>query len=659
VPQLLAVGVFIALAASEAGFYPSGSSRHHGLGWYPAALLFLILLVVTAVALGPPRGVPHAVKVCLGLLAAYACWSYLSIIWANQQGGAWNGANRTAAYVLVVALFALWPVRPEAGRVLLITLGLGLAGLGLIELLRVNASEHPLGYFIDVRFAEPAGYINANVALWTVGLWPCVWAAADRRTHFALRGLCLGGADLLGCLALMGQSRGWVFALPPAIVLFLVLTPGRLRLGLASLAVAGGVALAAGPILAVHDHFDRARIGQLVSDAAQATLTVAVALVAIGLLAALADRVARPSPRHTRALNIAAIAAVVVVAAGGAAAYVAKEGSPVPKLQDSWRTFKHGGGQPEAGQSRFSSAGTNRYDFWRVSWRLFLDEPFHGIGAENFQQDYLERGQSDEQPRYAHSLELGTLSQTGIVGGLLLGCGLAAGVLACLLPRRRLPLEARAVAGASLSIFAYWVLHASVDWFWEFPGLTAPSVAALGLAMAVSRPPAAATQAEPLPPVLRRVALAGAIAAGVALALSLTSPWLAEREFDHAAERGAADPEPAYRLLGRAEDLNALSPRPHLLAAAIALRVDDPARAKRELESVVRLEPRTTYALAELGAMASERGNRARAEELLRRAARYAPRNDVIAAALRRLERGRTLDSRSLSAAFAHGADVR
>src|SRR5215217_7418678 len=75
VPALVAVGVLIALAATEAGFH----ARH----WYAAGLF---------------------------LLAAYTAWSYLSIAWADQPGPAWDGANRTAMYLVLVALFALWPL---------------------------------------------------------------------------------------------------------------------------------------------------------------------------------------------------------------------------------------------------------------------------------------------------------------------------------------------------------------------------------------------------------------------------------------------------------------------------------------------------------------------------------------------------------------------
>src|SRR5918999_4425451 len=134
-PALLATGVFVALGASEAGFYPTA--------WYAAALFLLGLLAVSLFALGPPRGVPRPLLVAIGLLAAYTAWSYLSISWADQQGPAWDGANRNAFYLLVLAQFALWPFDSRGATAVLGLLGLGIAGLGLVELLRADASGDP------------------------------------------------------------------------------------------------------------------------------------------------------------------------------------------------------------------------------------------------------------------------------------------------------------------------------------------------------------------------------------------------------------------------------------------------------------------------------------------------------------------------------------
>ena len=664
IPALAAVVILVALGGSEAGFYPIGNREHPGLGWYPASLLLLALLVAAAIAVPPPRPLPRAVVAALALLAGFTAWSYASIAWAEQQGVAWDGANRTALYLLVFALFALWPITARAGMLLLGALGLGITGLGLVELLKADASAEPLLYFIGVRLAEPAGYINANVALWTLGLWPCLYLACAREVHPVLRGLALGGAGLLGCLALLGQSRGWVFALPLAALLFVALMPGRARALAAVGAVAVGIFFARGPLLAVHDAFTEEGFDGLLADATQTTLLLAGVLAVVGLLAALADRRVRLTQAQHRTVDRGAIVAVaIVLLAGGGAAAVAA-GNPVTKVSDSWEAFKDGGEAQRAGASRFATIDTNRYDFWVVAWYLFREQPVTGIGSENFQQDYLMRGESSEQPRYPHSLQLGVLSQTGVVGAILLAAALLAACFAALTARRRSGREAAAVAGASATLFAYWFLHASIDWFWEFPALTGCAFAALGLAGAVGRGEGASkgvpTGSKPrrlpgvgrVPAIPRVVASVLVAVTGVVLALSLLAPWLAEREVERAINDWPASPSVAYERLERAQSLNPLSPRAHLVAATIALQVEDQARAEGEFEEVLRMEPRTSFALAELGALASERGEQSESEQLLRRAGAYAPRDRVVSDALERVLSGELLDVRRLNASY-------
>ena len=124
----------------------------------------------------------------VALLAAFAAWTFLSITWASQPGLAWDGANRTVTYVVVLPFRAL-AFRLARGHGGPRPARLGIAGIGLVELLKANAAAEPLAYFIDVRFAEPAGYMNANVALWTLGLVACVFFASRRELPVPLRGL--------------------------------------------------------------------------------------------------------------------------------------------------------------------------------------------------------------------------------------------------------------------------------------------------------------------------------------------------------------------------------------------------------------------------------------------------------------------------------------
>lgn len=642
-PAVLMAVVLLVLAADEAGFNPTT--------WYPAALLALGLLLAMLVALGPSRGLAGSLRLALLLLALFTAWTYLSLTWADRTGPAVDGANRTLFYLVIFTLFASWPSGLRGGRAVLAVIGLGLAGVGLVELVRLDRAAAPATFFIEGRLVEPAGYVNANVALWTVGLLICLSLAAARDSSIWLRTFTLGGAGLLSALALLGQSRGWLLALPPALILLIVLAPSRVRVLAAVLAVAALTAVMSPRLLAVHDDFSRAALDGLISDALAATLTSCLVLTLVGGAAALADR-RRPAPR-TRAVArargpVLALAGVVVLIA--LIAGMALADAPT-RLSDAWADFKQGG-QPESGSSRFTSAGTYRYDFWRVAWEVFEDKPLTGIGVENYQEQYLRRGDSFEQPRYAHSLELGLLSQTGVVGGLLLFGALGAAVVAAAGRWRRAGPALRAIAAGAMAVFGYWLLHGSVDWLWEFPALGGTAFAMLGLACAPL--PGSVSNRR-----LSRPAVAGLSVGALVAAVALAGPWLAELETERAAEGWRTDPAAAFSRLERAAALNPLSARAQLTAGAIAVERQDLERAKTELRETLDREPDNAYALLQLGAIAAEQRRRRPAERLLERAVRARPRDDFARETLAALRSGDRITVSALNARILDRAEAR
>ena len=309
--------------------------------------------------------------------------------------------------------------------------------------------------------------------------------------------------------------------------------------------------------------------------------------------------------------------------------FVAAQGSPATKAADSWEEFKHGGDGPQAGGSRFAAGGTNRYEFWTVAWAEFRARPVAGIGVENFQEAYLRRGKSGEQPRYAHSLELGVLSQTGLVGALLLAGGVRRRLggrgtspePASLRPGggRRLRRGVRVLAPARLDRLVLGVpgTHRSGDRRARHGGRAGPAGS--------DRVAEGAS------------ALVGSAAAAVgaaALALSFAVPWLAELELDRAQDSWRSDPSAAFERLDRAAALNPLTIRPQLTAGTIALRLGRTAVAEREFRDALRREPDEAYALLELGLIAAERGDRNRALALLERATEQHPQDDMARRAL-------------------------
>jgi tetratricopeptide (TPR) repeat protein len=648
VPALLTLALFVVWATDQAG-YPV---TH----WAPGGLVVLALLGMALGLVGlRVAEIPLAVRIALACLAAFTALSFLSILWAAVPADAWEGANRTLLYLLVFALFACWRQRGDSAALLLGVWTLAIAGLALYTALHVDsASGAGLRSLLPGgRLVYPSGYPNANAAQWLIAAWPAVLLARSERLPWALRGLLAASAVLLAGVALLSQSRGSLYATPVMLVLAFALLPGRLRTFAVLAPVAAGIAAAAPTVLRVGNHL---RGGSVVpSSVHSAIAAIFLAAAVVGLIVALGAAVEsrgalseRTATIVRRALTAAALLALVVVLAGGLVA----AGDPVTRVKHTWTSFKGGYANGKNSGSRLvSGLGSNRYDFYRVALDEFRAHPILGIGADNFQQQYLARGRSNETPHYPHSLELRTLAQTGLVGALLALGGLLAALAAAARALRRADPLGRAVAAAALGGFAYWTVHSSFDWFFEFAGLGAPAFALLGLACALA--PAAGeklhaadrgAQERDRP---RAGARRGALIAGALLALaaaaSLAGPWLSRLEVQDAAHIWTKAPKSAYDRLEEAASLNPLSDEPYLVAGSIALRYGDLTRAQREFTRALGRTPGDAYAMLELGAIASARGDRAAAVRLLERAARLNPRDGLTGQALRLARAGQRL----------------
>ena len=639
----LALIPLVVLSSSEGGFFPTT--------WYPAALFLVALLFVGLLAL-PSGGRPTApVLVAVAALGAFAAWSYLSIAWADQRADAWDGANRTALYAGIFALFALWRIRGRGAAALVGAFALAVTAIGVVELVEVSGAGRPEDHFMDGRLSEPVGYVNGNVALWSAAFWPCVVFAARREVPAPLRALFAGSAVALGGLALMGQSRGWLFALPVVAVVFVAVTPRRVRTTLTLLAILAAIATAIPSVLDIYDE-NGPPLGEAADGAVAAIVRAALVAPLVVLAAALADRRVRASRAVERGAGVALAAAAAVALVGGAVVYGAERGNPVSDVGDAWDEFKTQP-TPAGGETRLSSLGSNRYDFWRVAWNQFEGAPIAGVGADSFQQAYLADARSDEQPRYPHSLELRTLAQTGLVGTALLAAALGAALLAAWRALRLRSGPAQAAAAAGLAAFTYWFVHGSVDWFWEIPALGAAAFALLGLAAGLAPRRPALRPGDRARPLAAGAWIAVAAAVAALAGLSLAGPWLAERYTDQALALWRDDPGRAFDKLDRSRSLNPLSATPDAAAGSIAIQLDRPGEAEARFRAAVDREPGESHSHLRLGALLVNAGRREEGLEQLREALRLNRRDAIVRRTLKRARRGREIDIKAVNRAIA------
>jgi O-antigen ligase len=272
----------------------------------------------------------------------------------------------------------------------------------------------------------------------------------------------------MGCY--LSFSRGALAALAAGLLTLVVLAPTFAQLRAAALVAVAG---AAGAIAAAASPAVRALEGSMATREREGAIVLAVGLVLMALAALvgrarLANR-PLPLPRWSGWAALAAIAALLVVpivAAGG-----------------------HQQAPPATGATnqRFASLGSNRYGYWRVALDTGLDHPLAGVGASGFRVEWLQHRDVDEVVRDAHSLELETFAELGLVGVALLAALLGSVAISARATYRVDPL----LAAGPTAALAAWAFHSAIDWDWEMPALTLVAVVLAGALLTAPRRSAA------------------------------------------------------------------------------------------------------------------------------------------------------------------------
>jgi hypothetical protein len=599
-PAATLVAFALAAAWRERGSIDAGD----WLGYAVLAGLALAVVAASGGAFAPQRRVIGAAVALLGLAGLDA----LSLTWSASPALARDEALLTALYAVAFLVPAL-SLRGELDRVLAtaaVTLGLGATALATgVELMRAT---HVDAVYAAGRLDFPISYPNGAAAFFLVGVWPAVALTAKRELPVVVRGLALASATALAGGWALAQSKGGAVGLAASTVVAFAVSRRRLRLAVPYALAAGLTAAAFFPLTEPYRRDGLAPVHH----AGRAELALAAAGLVAGLVYALVDRRARLSERTTRIAGRAVLVAVVAAVGIGCAVFYAKVNDPREFVAARWESFKHLPVE-DAGNSHFSSLGSNRYDFWRVALDEFRAHPVSGIGARGFRAAYLQHRKSPETPARAHSLLLDTLSETGLLGLALLALGLGLAVSA-FARRARDDL----VAVGALGGFACWLAHASVDWTWTFPAIGIPLFVLLGIA----------SSRNDAPPLRRRFGLPLAAAAAALAIGGFGVPWLASR-YVHSAIRARGD---AGTALSRARRLDPLSVDPLLAEWTLS---PTPRAGLAPLEEAVRMEPRSPDLLYALGRQQVLAGDKASARRTLRHALRLDPGDPAIVDQLR------------------------
>ncbi|MBV8989454.1 MAG: O-antigen ligase family protein [Solirubrobacterales bacterium] len=608
-PAFLTAGLMVLWAAHDGGYDADT--------WYWSALAVLALLAVLIV--GPGRRIlelPRVTKLALAAFVAYVAWSYLSIIWASSPGDALQGSNRALLYLLVFGVFALTPWSPRPAFWILTAYALGIGVIGLLMLLRM-ADGGAVALFSQGRLVSPTGYFNSSAALFTIATLVSGALCVRKEVPAIVRGLLLAFACVDLQLALLAQSRGWLFTLPLVLVCAVAVVANRGRIAVAAIGVIVGLLANLSKLLDLfpaYGHTATAAPGF----AAAAQTAGRTGLVIFAGLAIAGSLLAASEPRWPKirfgAVTRRVLAICGVVLALGAAiagALVATHGDPVGFVSRQWHGFSHESTNASTG-SYFAVVGSGRYDIWRVAMNGFLAHPVGGLGQDNFADYYVLHRHTGEEPAWTHSIELRLLTQTGVVGLALFAAFMVLALTSAIRSRRRGSELARAVAGAAMLPLIAWLIHGSIDWFWEIPALSGP---ALGfLAMAGGLAAAQADERHRGKRLARVPTLAGLLAgtlAVLAAVVVLGLPYLSVREVSIASNIQRSNPNGALSALATASKLNPLSSGPSRLAGSIALQNGNFSIAEQRFRQAIAREPGGWFSWLGAGLAASALGDRA------------------------------------------------
>jgi hypothetical protein len=612
--------------------------------WAPPAL-FVLLMLLTLVLRGGAWRLPDR---WLGLTLAgawgLAAWAALSATWAPAPGAALEGAGRETLYaaIITVPLVAIGDLRAlrMAGRG--VVGGIALIALYTLGRMLIDGSS----IFLAGRLNGPVEYRNATALLFCIAYWPLIVTAATHGRGRVLRACCFGLAELMLGLAFLTQSRGVLLGLGCGALVVLVLGPERIRRAwlalLSMLLLAGASSWLLEPYHAFAGGQGLVSAGDIAT-AAHALLVLVCAGVATGFLLAVFDAGLRP-PAMSGARALARLGLVAVLVVGLAGGWAAVHGDPVHELRVKWSEFKSLQ-TTSVSATRYTSAGGQRYDLWRVALRELRAHPLAGVGEGSYQFEYYRLRRTNRNLDDPHGLFFQLAGELGVVGLALFALILVGFVGSLRRWWRAAPPDVRRSACGLMAAGATFLGQAMVDWMWRIPGLTALGVLCLAVAAALlarsgaargvtggspsdvsmsssssaarGQPPPAPSRASLRRPPVGRIAAGLALLVSVALVLGLyLSDFYVRRAREEAGHAPAAQLADARTAAGL--DPWSVDPR-YLEASALESMGERPA-ARLQLEDARRLEPANLVPLGLLGDFEARGGHFAQARVYYRRA---------------------------------------
>ena len=601
-PPLVLLAVGLGFAFRGGGVAPEQ--------WQSATIGLAASLFVLAAVGAVPRVDRAALPLLVGL-AALLLWSASSMGWTASQEATFEHVLRLALLAGAAAVGLLYGARPRAA----LALGLGLALFGVVSAsaMEVRLLMGSTESFVGSRLSWPINYANADAALVWLPLPALLAFAAAQPLRPLVRAAFALFAALSLAVGLVPQSRGAAIAVAGALIASVVIARDRGRYGLTMLAIAAPVAAIAPRMVGTE-----APSAALVRDRGEVALLAAASAAVLVCALSMLDRRRRfPFGGREGRVALACWAVALALAAG---AFLAASGRPDAWVSARWDEFTNVGSAsaPPSDAAHFGTGVSNRYDYWRVAWHTFEDDPIAGVGAGAFSVPWFRARSIDENVTDPHSWQAAALAEAGLVGFVLTAFVLLfplARIRSARVGQGAWPIAAVALGGAGV----YFVLHASLDWLFRIPAIAIPGFVVLG-ALASGGQERVGRVFGGLG---QRLLLA--IAAIVVVALAVPAYLSTTRVVD-AEAKASTSPAEALADLDDASRLNPFATEP-LLVRSLILKVNGrPRRALAAADDAVDRAPESWVAWLLLADTRRLAGDASGARAALNRAAGLNPR---------------------------------
>jgi hypothetical protein len=624
----LAVGGLLTAIA----FTADGGLRLERTTWTEVGLMLLGAAVVAAALVS--RGMQGRLYGGVMLLgfAALSAFTAVSIIWSLSPADSWLEANRTFAYLAVLAgALALARLTPHRWTAVLHGVSLGCV---LISIWALTTKVFPGALSADETYArlrEPFGYWNSVGLMAALGVPPVLWLAARRSGHPAANALAWPALGLLFTCLMLSYSRGALLALLIGLAYWFAAVPLRLRGAVPLIAATAASAALVGWAFA-RDALSAERIPLAARvdaghDLGALLVLMAAVLLAAGLAAGFLTHSRPPAARVRRFAGRALLALLVCIPLAAVGLVAAAPGGIKGQTTKTWDELTSPtAGTPANTPDRLTATSSVRARYWREALDVFRASSTVGAGAGAFVVARTRYRTDNLAVRHAHGYAVQTLADLGLIGlalSLVAAVGWAVAALRVTgVPGRDrgVPFDPERIGLITMtSVVVVFGVHSLVDWTWFVPANAVVGLLCAGwvagrvpLRERLSSLGGGASRRAPESRRGWRAALRssrfGVAAAIGVLVVAGVAGWAALQPVRAAhAEDGAIDSlalgdyDAAGRKARTAERENPLSLDPLWQLAFIADARGDKRAASRALERAARLQPANAEAWRRLG----------------------------------------------------------